>query len=128
MPDNLWQKLRGQKRDHLDSLEAGLIRRPSEPREYAGDPNQRPGERVPTRLRRRGDGDGKEETFDIIGPGHTYESVTQKISGIILNDRVSIRWLMGLALAATFTGLLGLTVLLTVLFGVGLWGNNMPVA
>src|SRR5689334_7717601 len=127
MADNRWQRLRSQNRDQLDRLESDLIKRPYERREMAGDPNQRPGERVRTR-NLRGSADGQEETFDVIAPGHTYESVTQKIAGIILTGRVSLRWLVGLTLAATFTGLLGLAVLLTVLFGVGLWGNNIPVA
>src|SRR5947207_1866931 len=127
MPDNRWQRLRSQNRDQLDKLESDLIKRPFERRELAGDPNQRPGERVRTR-NLRGSADGQEETFDVIGPGHTYESVTEKIASLILNPRISIRWLAGLGLAATFTGLLGFAVLLTVLFGVGLWGNNIPVA
>src|SRR5947209_17451482 len=114
MPDNRWQRLRSQNRDQLDRLESDLIKRPYERRDLAGDPNQRPGDRVRTR-NVHGSADGEEETFDVIAPGHTYESVTEKISDLILSPRISIRWLAGLGLAATFTGLLGFAVRLTLL-------------
>src|SRR4051812_9682142 len=88
MPDNKWQRLRSQNRDQLDRLESDLIKRPYERREMAGDPNQRPGELVRT-PNLRGRADGQEETFDVIAPGHTYESVTEKISSLILSPRIS---------------------------------------
>src|SRR3954466_5245753 len=68
-----------------------------------------------------------DETFDIIGPGHTYESVTDKISSLILNNRISLRWLAALAVFGMLAGGLGLGMGATLLFGVGLWGNNIPV-
>jgi Ni/Fe-hydrogenase subunit HybB-like protein len=70
---------------------------------------------------------GDRETFDIIGPGHTYESVTDKISSLILNNNFPKGWLLAVAASAAVTGMMGLGVLLTLLFGVGLWGNNQPV-
>ncbi|MFN3649489.1 MAG: hypothetical protein ACK47B_07885 [Armatimonadota bacterium] len=36
----LWNLLRGKKRSELDRLEAALVKRPGEKRQYAGDPNQ----------------------------------------------------------------------------------------
>jgi molybdopterin-containing oxidoreductase family membrane subunit len=68
-----------------------------------------------------------EETFEIVGPGHTYESVTEKISSLVLTNEVSPRWLLAVAIFGSIAvvGLIGIT--LTLLFGVGLWGNNQPV-
>ncbi len=67
------------------------------------------------------------ETFEIIGPGHNYETVTRKIAGIVLEERPRKGWLMGVAAAASLAGVLGIGVALVVMFGVGLWGNNQPV-
>jgi Ni/Fe-hydrogenase subunit HybB-like protein len=68
-----------------------------------------------------------EETFEIIGPGHTYESVTQKISSLVLNNKILPGWLA----MVTFFGMVATAgafgILMTILFGVGLWGNNQPV-
>ncbi len=68
------------------------------------------------------------ETYDIIGPGHTYESVTETISSLVLTNRISVKWLAAVA----FTGLLAFmllgAILWAVLFGVGVWGINIPVA
>jgi Ni/Fe-hydrogenase subunit HybB-like protein len=69
----------------------------------------------------------QEETFEIIGPGHTYSSVGAKISDLVLKTPVTIPWLLGVGLFGSLAGLLGLGMVLVLLFGVGLWGNNQPV-
>ncbi|MFN3648761.1 MAG: NrfD/PsrC family molybdoenzyme membrane anchor subunit [Armatimonadota bacterium] len=66
------------------------------------------------------------ETFDIIAPGHSYESVTDKIASITFSNRYSANWLLGVLFAAGLTCMMGLGVLTTILFGVGVWGNNQP--
>src|SRR5438046_10151465 len=70
---------------------------------------------------------GTDETFEIIGPGHTYESVTDKISRLVLNNRIEKWWIGLLFVFALLAGGLATGMLLTLLFGVGLWGNNIPV-
>jgi Ni/Fe-hydrogenase subunit HybB-like protein len=70
----------------------------------------------------------QEETFEIIAPGHTYESVTKKISDIALTDRIDPKWLLACLFAAGVAGLMALGIGATLLFGVGLWGNNNTVA
>jgi molybdopterin-containing oxidoreductase family membrane subunit len=67
------------------------------------------------------------ETFEMIGPGHSYETVTQKISAVVLNDRYDIRWLMAVGLAGMFALMMFSGITLVLLYGVGLWGNNQPV-
>src|ERR1051326_261213 len=69
---------------------------------------------------------GDQETLDIIAPGHTYESVTQKISSLVLNNQLSRPWLLALALFFAIASVGMLAITLTLLFGVGLWGNNQP--
>ena len=49
----LWEWLRGQKRSELDRLEADLIKRPFERRDYAGDPVKERVFWVPTRNRKK---------------------------------------------------------------------------
>jgi molybdopterin-containing oxidoreductase family membrane subunit len=64
----------------------------------------------------------------LLRRGLTYETVTDKISSIVLTRRTPAAWLLGAALASGLV--LMLLVAVTVLFtrGVGIWGINMPVA
>jgi len=70
----------------------------------------------------------QEETFEIIGPGHTYTSVTEKIADISLSNKVSPTYLLAVMFAAGVAGMMALGIGLTLLFGVGMWGNNNAVA
>jgi molybdopterin-containing oxidoreductase family membrane subunit len=63
----------------------------------------------------------------VIEPGHTFESVTEKISRIVLGGRHPLPWFIWL-----FFGFIGANMLLVsvgyLLFtGIGIWGNNVPV-
>jgi molybdopterin-containing oxidoreductase family membrane subunit len=132
MAEPLWKRLRGEGRSAIDKQEDALVRgNRVEPRAVAGDPVQAPVFKVPTRLSDGANGEGgngDRETFDIIGPGHTYESVTQKIGNLVLNNKLSYGWLFGLAIAGGLTGLLFGGMLVTFLWGLGTWGNNIPNA
>jgi molybdopterin-containing oxidoreductase family membrane subunit len=68
------------------------------------------------------------EPAPVLAPGHTYRSVTEKISGIVLSFRTPLLWFAGIAVGFLLLQLflLGLTVLLFV--GTGIWGLNQPVA
>jgi Ni/Fe-hydrogenase subunit HybB-like protein len=63
----------------------------------------------------------------ILGPGHTLESVTEKISAIVLKRPVTPGWVFGFLVG--FALLMILNVVVTALFtyGVGLWGINIPI-
>jgi molybdopterin-containing oxidoreductase family membrane subunit len=64
----------------------------------------------------------------VVAPGHSFETVTDKISAVVLAHRTPKPWL---AVAATgFLFLLVLFVAVGALFtkGIGLWGVNVPVA
>ncbi len=72
--------------------------------------------------------DTDQETFDVVGPGETYESVTESISRLVLTNRVSVLWILVFCATVYLTGLMGFAVTWTLLFGPGVWGNNIPVA
>jgi len=64
----------------------------------------------------------------IIGPGHTFGSVTDKISAVVLTGRTPRWWFVGFGLAFSLTMLLFYAVATLVLRGIGIWGINIPVA
>jgi molybdopterin-containing oxidoreductase family membrane subunit len=63
----------------------------------------------------------------VIAPGHTFGSVTDKISAIVLTSRVSPGWLGGFAIAFLFFLIFNGAVLFLLWKGVGIWGINIPV-
>jgi molybdopterin-containing oxidoreductase family membrane subunit len=64
----------------------------------------------------------------VLRPGHTYASVTEKISSIVLSRGTSRGWLFGFGAAFSLwmVFLFATTYLFAV--GVGIWGVNIPVA
>jgi Ni/Fe-hydrogenase subunit HybB-like protein len=64
----------------------------------------------------------------VIEPGHTYASVTDQISAIVLTRPVSNGWAFGLAVSMLL--LMALLYATAYLFavGVGIWGTTVPVA
>jgi Ni/Fe-hydrogenase subunit HybB-like protein len=64
----------------------------------------------------------------ILGPGHTFGSITDKISSIVQGGRFTWRWYAGFGVS--FALLMGLlfTIALLLTTGVGIWGINVPVA
>jgi molybdopterin-containing oxidoreductase family membrane subunit len=69
-------------------------------------------------------GDG---TPAVIAPGHTFDSVTDKISSIVLTRRTPPGWYAGFGLAGVFALLLLVSLSYLVVKGIGIWGNNIPV-
>ena len=66
-------------------------------------------------------------TPPVIAPGHTFESVSDKISGIVLTKRTPIGWFFGFAIAFAFLMLMNVTIGHLLMTGIGIWGNNVPV-
>jgi molybdopterin-containing oxidoreductase family membrane subunit len=64
----------------------------------------------------------------IIGPGHTFASVTDKISSIVLQRPAPWGWWFGLAVSFSLVMLLLYAVTYLLVFGVGVWGINIPIA
>jgi Ni/Fe-hydrogenase subunit HybB-like protein len=63
----------------------------------------------------------------VIKPGHTFASVTDKISALVLKRRTPVYWFIGFALAFMLAQVLLITITVLVLKGIGIWGNNVPV-
>jgi Ni/Fe-hydrogenase subunit HybB-like protein len=63
----------------------------------------------------------------FIEPGHTYATVTDKISAIVLTAPNTKGWLVGFGIAFLLTMLLFISIGNLLAFGIGIWGNNVPV-
>src|SRR5436305_442052 len=63
----------------------------------------------------------------VIAPGHTFGTVTDKISSIVLTRKTSLGWWAGFALSGSLALLLMVALTYLVLKGVGIWGVNIPV-
>ncbi len=70
----------------------------------------------------------KFEKAPIIEPGHTYGSITDKISSIVLTKKIRKSWLIGFSfsfmLLMVFLGSTGYLLMK----GTGIWGLNVPVS
>src|SRR5262245_12098663 len=64
----------------------------------------------------------------VIEPGHTFESVTDQISSIVLSGRSPRPWWIGLSVSFTLLLLLRYRILHLLSAGIGIWGVNVPVA
>src|SRR5205809_3876951 len=63
----------------------------------------------------------------VIAPGHTFGTVTDKISAIVLARKTPLGWYAGFGTAMFFTLLLLVSLTYLVLTGIGIWGNNIPI-
>jgi molybdopterin-containing oxidoreductase family membrane subunit len=64
----------------------------------------------------------------VIEAGHTFASVTEKISAITLTRRTPRGWYVGFAVGFALAMLLLISLTKLVIEGVGIWGINVPVA
>jgi len=67
------------------------------------------------------------EPVPVIAPGHSFRTITDKLTSIVLTKHTPLAWFPIVGIAFMF--LLGLTVAITYLLfkGIGIWGNNIPV-
>src|SRR3974377_341791 len=63
----------------------------------------------------------------VIGPGHTFDTVTDKIADAVLKRPIGFGWLTGVAVAGFFVMCLLIAVTLLFIRGVGIWGIEIPV-
>jgi molybdopterin-containing oxidoreductase family membrane subunit len=65
----------------------------------------------------------------ILGPGHDYDSVTDRIAGVVYLPwkRSPKKWLVGAFISFCFVNLLMLCVTVLFLRGTGIWGINIPI-
>jgi len=63
----------------------------------------------------------------VIEPGHTFASVTDKISSIVLARKTPKGWFIGLGISFALVMLLLFSITRLLFSGVGIWGVNVPV-
>ena len=66
--------------------------------------------------------------YDVIGPGHTPGSITDKISEIVLTRKTPKGWWIGFGISFLLMNLLFVAVAHLLITGIGIWGVNVPVA
>jgi Ni/Fe-hydrogenase subunit HybB-like protein len=67
------------------------------------------------------------EPAPLIGPGYSYATVTDKISSIVLTQKTPRSWIFGFAVAFFLLMVLMFAVGRLFLYGVGIWGIEIPV-
>ena len=67
------------------------------------------------------------ESTPVLAPGHTYATITDKISAIVLVQKTKRGWWGGFVIAFAFLMLLHLAIGYLLTVGVGIWGINIPV-
>src|SRR5215469_3109231 len=70
---------------------------------------------------------GGPRTGEIIAPGHTFGTVTDKISSIVQAKQTPRRWWIGFIIAFVLTMMLFNAIGYLLLVGTGIWGVNIPV-
>jgi Ni/Fe-hydrogenase subunit HybB-like protein len=70
---------------------------------------------------------GGHELEPWIEPGHTYASVTDKISSVVLTRPLGIGWLLGFGFLFSIVMVLNLAIGWLFMKGVGIWGINIPI-
>jgi len=63
----------------------------------------------------------------VIAPGHSFNSVTEKISAIVLTRRHPYSWFVGAGVGFLMTMMLMTALTYLLLKGTGIWGINIPV-
>ncbi len=64
----------------------------------------------------------------VLGPGHNFRSISEKIGDIVLMRGFQKGWVFGFAIVFLGALMLFNTIGYLVLKGVGIWGNSIPVA
>ncbi|PYT27393.1 MAG: hydrogenase [Acidobacteria bacterium] len=63
----------------------------------------------------------------VIAPGHTFGTVTDKISSIVLNRKTPLYWFIPFAISLTLVLLFLVAVTYLFVRGVGIWGIKIPI-
>ncbi|MGH9410761.1 MAG: NrfD/PsrC family molybdoenzyme membrane anchor subunit [Vicinamibacterales bacterium] len=67
------------------------------------------------------------EPTPLLGPGHTFGSITDKIAGVVLTTNQPLAWVLVVSVTFLMIGMLGMAITWLLLKGVGIWGVNIPV-
>jgi Ni/Fe-hydrogenase subunit HybB-like protein len=64
----------------------------------------------------------------VLAAPHTYTTITDKISDIVLREGTGRGWLLGFGIAFALFALLMIAVIALLYAGIGIWGVNIPIA
>ncbi len=64
----------------------------------------------------------------LVGPGHTLQTVTDKISSIVLTRGTTPGWVIGFLIAFSMLMIMNMVVTMLLIKGVGIWGIRVPTA
>jgi Ni/Fe-hydrogenase subunit HybB-like protein len=64
----------------------------------------------------------------VLEPGHSFASVTDKISSIVMTTRTPRHWWIGFGVSFLLVMLMLMSITYLFAMGVGVWGINIPVA
>jgi Ni/Fe-hydrogenase subunit HybB-like protein len=64
---------------------------------------------------------------DVIGPGHSFGSITDRITAAVLRPGFRPGWLVGFVLAFGVMSMFLFAITWLLIKGVGIWGINIPV-
>jgi molybdopterin-containing oxidoreductase family membrane subunit len=68
-----------------------------------------------------------DEEAPVIAPGHTYQTVTDQISAIVLTRKTPREWLLGFTISFALVMMLLYSIGYLLVAGTGIWGINQPV-
>src|ERR1700688_2788480 len=63
----------------------------------------------------------------VIAPGHTFSTITSKISNIVLKRPISLGWIFGFLIVFSMMNMLMVALGYLFIKGTGIWGINIPV-
>jgi molybdopterin-containing oxidoreductase family membrane subunit len=63
----------------------------------------------------------------VIAPGHTFSTITDKISNIVLKRPVSLGWIFGFLIVFAAMNMLMMALGYLFIKGTGIWGINIPI-
>src|ERR1035437_8084342 len=63
----------------------------------------------------------------VIAPGHTFSTITEKISNIVLSRPVSRGWIFGFLIVFSMMNMLMMALGYLFIKGTGIWGVNIPI-
>src|SRR5215510_3407855 len=68
-----------------------------------------------------------EQKAPVIQPGHTFASITEKISGVVLRHPIKLGWVFGMLICFLILQWFLFCACWLFYKGVGVWGVNIPV-
>ncbi len=63
----------------------------------------------------------------VIAPGHTFSTITEKISAIVLTRPIALGWIFGFLVVFALMNVLMVALGYLFIKGTGIWGINIPI-